>query len=82
MYPGSITAGNIYALNASTGAVLWSYTAGFWNTSPVIVDGVLYTVAGDLPSCTGPEIQRIVPETAISTPSRCPAPQAPISSCG
>ncbi len=56
-YPGSIAAGNIYALNASTGAVLWSYTAGFWNTSPVIVDGVLYTVAGDLPSCTGPEIQ-------------------------
>jgi len=52
VYVGS-TGGNLYALNASTGATLWSSTAGFWNPSPAIVDGVLYTVAGDVPSCPG-----------------------------
>jgi outer membrane protein assembly factor BamB len=50
---GYVGWGPLYALNASTGALLWSSTAGFWNPSPAIVDGVLYTVAGDVPSCPG-----------------------------
>jgi outer membrane protein assembly factor BamB len=52
VYIGS-TDGNLYALNASTGARLWSYDTGTsmnseaMISSPTIVDGVLYTSAGD-----------------------------------
>ncbi len=34
---------NVYALNASTGALLWSYTAGYGtNSSPAVANGVVY----------------------------------------
>jgi outer membrane protein assembly factor BamB len=35
--------GNVYALNASTGALLWSYpTGGGLTPSPSVVNGVMY----------------------------------------
>jgi outer membrane protein assembly factor BamB len=41
---------NLYAFNANTGAKLWSYADGNaeenFNSSPAIVDGVVYIVAG------------------------------------
>ena len=43
--------GNVYALNASTGALLWNYfigsSIGSVNSSPVVVDGVLYVRGGN-----------------------------------
>jgi outer membrane protein assembly factor BamB len=39
----SSDAGNVYALNASTGATLWSsFGAGNGSSSPAVVDGVVY----------------------------------------
>jgi outer membrane protein assembly factor BamB len=38
--------GNLYALNATTGAKLWSYATGTNNSSPTIVDGVVYFRSG------------------------------------
>ena len=50
-FPGTnFCPGNLYAQNASTGATLWSSPDGVWNSSPVIVDGVLYAIGGDFPS--------------------------------
>ena len=38
---------NVYALNAKTGAELWSDTTGFWvESSPVVANGVVY-INGD-----------------------------------
>jgi outer membrane protein assembly factor BamB len=38
----------LYALNASTGDVLWSYTTGGWvDSSPVVVNGVVYVGSFD-----------------------------------
>ena len=34
--------GNLYALNASTGAKLWSYAGPGGESSPVVVNGVVY----------------------------------------
>lgn len=45
--------GNIYAFNAATGVLLWSYSTGFGsychciNSSPSVVKGVVYIGAGD-----------------------------------
>src|ERR1700692_4083822 len=39
---------NVYALNARTGAKLWSYPTGSWvNSSPAIADGVVYVGSFD-----------------------------------
>ena len=47
VYVGSFDGGdnNAYALNASTGALLWSYATGF---TPVVANGVVYIVANKL----------------------------------
>ena len=37
--------GNVYALNASTGAKLWSYTTGTMRSSPAVANGVVYSAA-------------------------------------
>ena len=34
--------GNVYCLNASTGAFVWSYPAGVWASSPAIAGGLVY----------------------------------------
>ena len=42
VYVGS-NDGNVYALNASTGAMLWSYTTGGGvYSSPAVANGVVY----------------------------------------
>lgn len=46
LYVGSRD-GNLYALDASTGALLWSYPAG-GDSSPAVVDGLAYIAAGDV----------------------------------
>jgi outer membrane protein assembly factor BamB len=48
VYVGSY-ADTLYALNASTGAVLWSYIAGVGgvNASPAVANGVVYFGSGD-----------------------------------
>ncbi len=34
---------NVYALNASTGALLWKYTTGnYVDSSPAVANGVVY----------------------------------------
>jgi outer membrane protein assembly factor BamB len=38
--------GNVYALNASTGAKLWSYTTGAVGSSPAVANGVVYVSSG------------------------------------
>ena len=39
---------NVYALNASTGTQLWSYTTGnLVNSSPAVANGVVYVGSGD-----------------------------------
>lgn len=38
---------NVYALNARTGAKLWSYYAGDWvDSSPAVANGVVYVGSG------------------------------------
>ena len=40
--------GNVYCLNATTGAYLWSYTTGNWVvSSPAVADGKVYVGSGD-----------------------------------
>ena len=40
--------GNVYALNASTGAMLWSFTTGGRvESSPTVVNGVVYIGSDD-----------------------------------
>jgi outer membrane protein assembly factor BamB len=48
VYVGSYDA-NVYALNASTGAKLWSYTTGSYvaYSSPAVSNGVVYVGSGD-----------------------------------
>ncbi len=41
VYVGSCD-GNVYALDAHTGAMLWSYAIGRLYSSPAVADGVLY----------------------------------------
>jgi outer membrane protein assembly factor BamB len=39
---------NVYALNASTGALLWQYTTGgAVESSPAVANGVVYTGSDD-----------------------------------
>jgi outer membrane protein assembly factor BamB len=44
LYAGS---DNIYALNASTGALLWKYTNGQTFSSPAVFNGMVYAVSSD-----------------------------------
>jgi glucose dehydrogenase len=47
VYIGSSDA-NLYALNATTGALVWSYpTNQFVYSSPAVADGVVYVGSGD-----------------------------------
>jgi outer membrane protein assembly factor BamB len=39
--------GNLYALDAGTGAKLWSYAAGGVDSSPTVVNGVVYVGSDD-----------------------------------
>jgi len=40
--------GNIYAINATTGAKVWSYTTGYVvESSPAVSNGVVYVGSGD-----------------------------------
>ena len=44
--------GNVYALNASTGALLWSYTTGGTvDSSPAVANGVVY-IGSEEATCT------------------------------
>jgi eukaryotic-like serine/threonine-protein kinase len=39
---------NVYALNAKTGAMLWSYSTGnYVDSSPAVVNGVVYFGSDD-----------------------------------
>ncbi len=40
------TVGQIYALNATTGTRIWSYSTGFYTTVPAVVNGVVYIGSG------------------------------------
>jgi outer membrane protein assembly factor BamB len=47
VYVGSYD-NNVYALDASTGAKLWSYTTGnAIGSSPTVANGVVYVGSGD-----------------------------------
>jgi outer membrane protein assembly factor BamB len=47
VYIGSYD-GNLYALNATTGAKVWNYPAGSWvYSSPAVANGVVYVGSGD-----------------------------------
>ena len=47
VYVGSCD-NNVYALNASTGAELWSYTTGTMGvSSPAVANGVVYVGSDD-----------------------------------
>jgi outer membrane protein assembly factor BamB len=49
VYVGSDN-GNVYALNASTGSKLWSYTTGrspYSTSSPAVVNGAVYVGSWD-----------------------------------
>ena len=47
VYVGSLD-GNMYALNASTGAKLWSYATGSYvESSPAVANGVVYVGSDD-----------------------------------
>ena len=47
IFVGSLD-GKVYALNAATGALIWSYTTGDWvASSPAVVGGVVYVGSGD-----------------------------------
>ena len=51
VYVGSVD-GNVYALNASTGAKLWSYRN--WrrrDSSPAVANGVVYVGSDGLTTC-------------------------------
>ena len=47
VYVGSLD-NNVYALNAKTGARLWSYATGssVYNSSPAVANGVVYLGSG------------------------------------
>jgi serine/threonine-protein kinase len=48
VYVGSVDK-NVYALNAKTGAKLWSYTTGsFVTSSPAVANGVVYVLSDNL----------------------------------
>ena len=38
---------SVYALNASTGALLWSYTTGGYVIRPIVANGVVYVGSTD-----------------------------------
>ncbi len=42
VYVGSWTTGKLFALDATTGAVRWSYTTGYSLAGPTVVNGVVY----------------------------------------
>ena len=47
VYVGSLD-NNVYALKASTGALLWKYTTGYWvGSSPAVANGVVYVGSYD-----------------------------------
>jgi outer membrane protein assembly factor BamB len=47
IYFGSLN-GNVYALNANTAVLLWSYaTAGYITSSPAVANGVIYIGSWD-----------------------------------
>ena len=68
---------NLYALNASTGAKLWSYTTGVAiNSSPAVVNGVVYIGSEDgtvyaLNASTGAKLW------SYATAGRCAIPRPP-----
>jgi outer membrane protein assembly factor BamB len=47
VYAGSLN-GNVYAVNAKTGARLWSYATGrFVQSSPTVANGAVYVGSDD-----------------------------------
>jgi outer membrane protein assembly factor BamB len=68
---------NVYALNASTGAKLWSYTTGqFVDASPAVANGVVYIASEDgnmyaLNASTGAKLWSFAFEDGDG--SQCPA---------
>ena len=71
--------GNVYALNASTGAKLWSYNTGApYVSSPAVANGVVYIGAGDgnvyaLNASTGAKLWSYT--TGLFTEQGFPRPQ-------
>jgi hypothetical protein len=49
IYIGSAYYGSVDAINANTGALLWSYTTGtdFQHASPVVADGLVFSGSDD-----------------------------------
>ena len=60
---------NVYALNATTGALIWTYTTG-WSvySCPAVAGGVVYV------GCSGFELCAFGPSTPTPTPSPTPTP--------
>jgi outer membrane protein assembly factor BamB len=61
----------VYALNAATGAQLWSFTTGgFVNSSPAVANGVLYAGSNDsnlyaVNAATGAQLWRFTTGNAV-----------------
>jgi len=48
VYFGTHSEGALYALYASTGALLWKYTTWLYiDSSPAVVNGIVYVGSGD-----------------------------------
>jgi outer membrane protein assembly factor BamB len=78
IYTGSYD-GNVYALNATSGAKLWSYTTGFGvDSSPAVADGVVYIASyhGYVYALGGSSTSTPTP-TSTSTPTSMPTPTSP-----
>jgi outer membrane protein assembly factor BamB len=46
VYVSATNASGMYALNAQTGKLLWNYNTGFTQSSPIIVNGMVYVGSG------------------------------------
>ncbi len=47
-YPQDSTGDSLYALDAATGAVLWTYKTGYTDDAVTVVDGFLYTASDSI----------------------------------
>jgi outer membrane protein assembly factor BamB len=63
--------GTLYALNASTGAVEWTFAGNSGFTSPVVANGVVYTSSGQtayaLNALTGAKLWSLSTHTYVDS---------------